>query len=100
MYVDDLISGAQNDTEAFDVYQGSKTVLAEGSFRLRKWHSNSSDLMERISSAESTENTVLRPDNEATRTSIVEEDQTYSKASVGVDSNEKENNIVKVLGVK
>ena len=100
MYVDDLISGAENDRKAFDVYQGSKTILAEGSFHLCKWHSNSSELTKRIGSAKSTENMAMIPENEATRKSIVEEDQTYSKASVGVDNNEKEDYIVKVIRVK
>ena len=52
MYVDDFVSGAENDTKAFDVHQCSKTILAEGSFHLRKWHSNWSELMQCISSAE------------------------------------------------
>ncbi len=99
LYVDDLISGAQNATKAFDVYQGSKSILAEGSFHLRKWHSNSFELMDRIRGAESTENAVIKAENEARCKSIIEEDQTYTKATVGTDSNEKED-VVKVLGVK
>ena len=99
LYVDDLISGAENATKAFDVYQGSKSILAEGSFHLRKWHSNSFELMDRIRGAESTENAVIKAENEARCKSIIEEDQTYTKATVGTDSNEKED-VVKVLGVK
>ena len=49
MCVDDLISGAENETKAFDAYQGSKKIFGDESFNLRKWHYNSSELMERIS---------------------------------------------------
>ena len=98
LYIDDLISGAENVTRGFDVYQGSKIILAEGGLHLRKWHSNSSELMDRISCAESAENSVLKQENEARCKSITEEDRT--KATVGADSNENEDNVVKVLGVK
>ena len=75
MYLDDLISGAENDRKAFDVYQGSKAIIAEGFFHLRKWHSNLSEFMKHIGSVESTENAAMIPKNEATCKSIVEEDQ-------------------------
>jgi hypothetical protein len=50
--LDDLISGCENESKAFEIYQSSKCILAEGSFNLRKWHSNSSELLDRIHQAE------------------------------------------------
>ena len=52
LYVDDLISGGENESKAFEIYQSSKCILAEGSFNLRKWHSNSRELLDRIHQAE------------------------------------------------
>ena len=40
-YVDDLVSGAATVEEAFNMYSVAKRVMAEGSFNLRKWSSNS-----------------------------------------------------------
>ena len=52
LYVDDLVTGAEDDAKAFDVYQTSKKVMAAGSFNLRKWHSNSPKLLEKINGME------------------------------------------------
>jgi hypothetical protein len=52
LYVDDFVSGAQNDNKAFNIYKDSKQVMLDGGFNLRKWNSNSSTLMERIASVE------------------------------------------------
>ena len=52
LYVDDLISGGENESKAFEIYQYSKCILAEGNFILRKWHSNSRKLLDRIHQAE------------------------------------------------
>ena len=52
LYVDDLISGAQNDNKALNIYKDSKQVMLDGGFNLRKWNSNSSTLMERVASVE------------------------------------------------
>ena len=44
-YVDDLSTGADNTNEAFLLYKKSKNYLADGNFHLRKWMSNSKELM-------------------------------------------------------
>ena len=41
----------------------------------------------------------MKPENEVTCKSITEEDRIYTKATVGADSNEKEDN-VRVLEIK
>ena len=41
LYVDDLLTGEENDENGFVVYQKSKKIIASGGFNLRKWNSNS-----------------------------------------------------------
>ena len=36
LYVDDLVSGSENDDAGFELYETAKKVMAEGSFNLRK----------------------------------------------------------------
>ena len=48
LYMDDSISGKQNEEEAFEFYLICKSVLKEGSLNLRKWLTNSGNLQERI----------------------------------------------------
>ena len=44
VYMDDLASGARNVDSAYDFYIKSKLRLAEASFNLRKFESNSTEL--------------------------------------------------------
>ena len=48
IYVDDLTSGAYSDESAYEFYAKSKSRLAEAGFNLRKFVSNSAQLIERI----------------------------------------------------
>ena len=52
LYVDDLVSGGANVQEAFEVYKVAKLVMYRGGFNLRKWNSNSLDLLDLIKKAE------------------------------------------------
>lgn len=47
-YVDDVISGADSITEAYELHSQLCNLLAEGKFNLRKWTTNSKELLERI----------------------------------------------------
>ena len=51
-FVDDLASGAKTVGEAFELYLKTKGRMAEGGFIMRKWKSNSTQLMEKIQEAE------------------------------------------------
>lgn len=55
-YVDNLITRADEDQRAFDIYQKSKQMMSKGGFNLRKWNSNSKTLLQKIASSEFTEN--------------------------------------------
>ncbi len=52
LYVDDFPGGAQNDDEAYSIYEKAKHVMSEGGFNLRKWHTNSKVVKERINDTE------------------------------------------------
>ena len=47
-YVDDFAGGAFDDNEAGEVYEKSQTLMSSGDFTLRKWHTNSKHLQEKI----------------------------------------------------
>ena len=48
LYVDDLVSGAPKDDQAFKIYQFTKRGMSEGGFNLCKWCSNSASLVQAI----------------------------------------------------
>jgi len=51
-YVDDIISGANSDEEAFELYSQAKEIFRQGGFNLRKFLSNSQPLQTKIDFAE------------------------------------------------
>ena len=46
MYVDDMISGGNNEAEVVYLKNSAKTIFKEGGFVLHKWHSNNPRLEE------------------------------------------------------
>jgi len=52
LYVDDLIAGAANVEDAYNLYKKARSIMAEGNFNLRKWNSNSPHLIDQIKKAE------------------------------------------------
>ena len=50
--MDDIISGAGNEQDAYQLYTESKDLLRKGGFGLRKFVTNSSQLQERIDARE------------------------------------------------
>ena len=51
-YMDDIISGANSDEEAFELYSQAKEIFRQGGFNLRKFLSNSQPLQTKIDFAE------------------------------------------------
>ena len=51
-YVDDIISGAESEEEAFELYTQAKEIFRQGGFNLRKFQSNSQSLQNKIDFAE------------------------------------------------
>ena len=83
LYVDDLVTGADNVQDAFRFYVDSKSLMSCAGMNLHKWNSNSMELLE-------AENSVAQ---------VSEEDESYAKATTGYVPNIGEANLVKLLGV-
>lgn len=47
-YMDDLLSGADNLEEAYDVYKQMTGLMKAGGFELQKWASNKTEFIERV----------------------------------------------------
>ena len=96
LYVDDFLSGCKDIEEGKEIYKNSRKLMMKASFNLRKWNSNSDELLEFMKKDEECLTipayTCDHEDN------VTEEDESYTKSTVGITpvNNEK---LVKVLGV-
>ena len=95
IYVDDVTFGACSVNEAFELYTKSKSYLAEGGFNLRKFTSNSTELMKCIDVNEREQSAALSKDTER---ALVEEDQSYVKDAIGTGQQQLAG-VQKVLGL-
>ena len=50
LYVDDLVTSTPDIHSAYEFYLESRKIMAAGGMNLRKWHSNSSELLDKIKS--------------------------------------------------
>ena len=55
LYMDDSVNGAESVSQGFEIYNKSKWLMKTAGFMLRKWCSNSKDLMGMINTAENTQ---------------------------------------------
>lgn len=94
LYVDDLLAGASDVQEGFEIHQQSKELIARGAFNLRKWNSNSASLLQLINNKEKP---VVQPKAEKSHQPIEEEDESFTKSIVC--SNQVSDRLVKTLGV-
>ena len=76
-YVDDIVTGASSEDEAFRLYSEAKDLLLHGGFNLRKFRTNSRRLQQRINDAESSY--ISR----AEETNLSHSDETYVEATLG-----------------
>ena len=95
-YVDDLITGEDSVEESFQIYKGLKQIMATGGFNLRKWHSNSDELLAKIESNElgsekPPDRSLMQPNCQT-----FEEDESYAKSTTGHNTIDKADT-VKVL---
>eukprot|EP00795_Rhopilema_esculentum_P016014 gene16014-7350_t len=93
LYADDINSGSHTIEEAFELYEKSKRLMQKGGFNLRKWRSNSSEVMNAIRQQESSdavncENTRMHR----------EDDESFAKSTTGKLTTEEASD-AKVLGV-
>ena len=90
MYVDDVTCGANSEDEAYQIYDISTKLFAEGGFNLRKFITNSASLQQRIST-----NNQNPSCPEPASSSVVEENTTYTSTLF----NNEMSNRQKILGV-
>lgn len=90
-YVDDIVTGADTEDDAFELYSQSKSIFRDGAFNLRKFVTNSEQLQKRIYCAEHTSVPDVTSDDCL--------DETYVKATLG-DFHELGVEEQKVLGVR
>ena len=90
-YVDDVVTGAADEEEAFHLYSEAKKILKDGTFNLRKFRTNSPSLQREIDAVESP----LQSPSGVQSTSL---DQTYADVTLG-KPHSSGSPTVKVLGV-
>jgi len=87
LYVDDLITGDDNEKAAFAIYKKSKVIMAEGGFRLRKWNSNSASLIEEIAKFEVSNDQTPASQQTCDFPGVTkEDDESYAKSSTSLSS--------------
>ena len=92
-YVDDIVSGADSEEEAFEMYVQSKDIFKQGGFNLRKFVTNSAELQQKINVAEGTP---------AATDSVPASDsfnETYAQSTLGAQAKVNKVHECKILGV-
>ena len=89
-YVDDIVTGANSEDEAFHLYEDAKEQLLRGGFNLRKFLTNSPRLQQRINDAEN------KGSEEGSQREL---DESYAKATLG-SMQETRPEESKILGVR
>ncbi len=98
LYVDDLSTGEQSDDNAFATYLKLKEIMKIGGFNLRKWCSNSAGLRRQIQCEES-ESDPPGDQDQTQSQEIMEEDLSYAKLSLRMESSNLSQAEQKVLGL-
>ena len=95
-YVDDIVTGANSEDEAFHLYSEAKDLFRRGGFNLRKFRTNSQPLQLKIDNAESNP---IAEEARAGENNPSYLDETYVKATLGnLQQSQPEES--KILGVR
>ena len=90
------MTGANTVDEAFNIYKGAKRLMAHAGMNLRKWNSNSSELMKLIQADE------CRVSNDVieVKSPVLEEEESYANSQVNLfDSKYPNSEVSKLLGL-
>ena len=95
LYVDDLVTSTPDVHSAYKFYLENRKIMASVGMNLKKWHSNSLELLNKIESlpVSSSLNTSQMT------TGITEEDNTYVKTMIGPHVSKQSQGLTKLLGV-
>ena len=77
LYADDVNTGGYTEAEVIELYTISKQIMKDGGFNLRKWLSNSKEVMSEINARE-----VKGEIKPPVYMSITEDDQSFAKTSL------------------
>ena len=93
LYVDDVNRGGYSVEEVMELFRVSRQMMQEGGFNLRKWLSNSKEMMSQIKSSQNDGESEVpnEPD-------VTEEDQSFAKTVLNV-SETSDGERVKILGL-
>ena len=95
-YVDDIVTGADSEDLAYRLYAEAKEILRHGGFNLRKFHTNSPQLQQKIDRAEES---CINAATETEQPSPSYLHETYAESTLGsvqkADSGEH-----KIIGVR
>ena len=94
LYFDDLSSGDESVDKSFQLYLKSKFRMLEAGFNMRKWSSNSPELIEMIKECEHKDQTQVQ-----LTPAIIQEDATYASNTLGPKHEISEDEEHKVLGI-
>ena len=89
-YVDDVVTGAKDEADAYQLYRASKEIMKIGGFNLRKFCSNSSSLQVQIDVNEATEQHI--------HPHAMKTEETYASSVLGSNQSVRDGER-KVLGV-
>ena len=94
LYVHDLSTGNESVKETDKLFLKTKLTMLEAGFEMRKWSSNSRELVDKIKFADYREEEVnLKPKK------LKEDDRTYATTTLGADYEVNEEREYKVLGM-
>jgi len=77
LYVDDLVSGTSTVGEAVNFYTEVRRVMSAAGMNLRKWKSNSEELLDYIKDSEKGDSL------QSSKVEVTEEDESFAKATTG-----------------
>ena len=97
LYVGDLITGADNITSAFQIYSRAKQIMREGGLNLRKWNTNSPELLQKIRQMEMPHDN--DPSSATEPVPMSEEQQTYAQFHTGLLNPTESQSHHKLLGI-
>ena len=84
-YVDDLVTGEDNENEAYKLYGKARERMANAGFRLRKWLTNDKDLRDKISTIENLSAEKMTSKRKHSP-STADSDESYAKQTLGIGS--------------
>ena len=94
LYVDDLSSGSDSLADAFQLFLKSKLCMQEAGFRMRRWASDSKELVQMIKDHE------ISHEASFNQNSLVqEENQSYTDSVLGGKHDINDEEEQKVLGI-